>query len=141
MMRFELGLEKPDPKRARNSATVIAGVVPRRRTGSARALHVPARRRTTALLVSVVVTLIALSVFGYVKGRYTGAGPWKSAAADDDHRRPRRGRRVPDRESDYVVGRRSVTWFKPASGLSLGAHFPGDNPVWTLLASPDALPA
>jgi len=25
------------------------------------------------------VTLIALAVFGFVKGRYTGAGPWKSA--------------------------------------------------------------
>jgi VIT1/CCC1 family predicted Fe2+/Mn2+ transporter len=58
MMRFELGLEKPDPKRARNSAAVIA--------------H-------QALLVSIAVTLAALAVFGYVKGRYTGAGPWKSA--------------------------------------------------------------
>jgi VIT1/CCC1 family predicted Fe2+/Mn2+ transporter len=32
-----------------------------------------------ALLVSIAVTLIALAVFGYVKGRYTGAGRWKSA--------------------------------------------------------------
>jgi VIT1/CCC1 family predicted Fe2+/Mn2+ transporter len=33
-----------------------------------------------ALLVSIVVTLIALAIFGFVKGHYTGAGPWKSAA-------------------------------------------------------------
>jgi VIT1/CCC1 family predicted Fe2+/Mn2+ transporter len=32
-----------------------------------------------ALIVSIGVTLVALAVFGYVKGRYTGAGPWKSA--------------------------------------------------------------
>jgi vacuolar iron transporter family protein len=32
-----------------------------------------------ALIVSIVVTIIALFVFGYVKGRYTGAGRWKSA--------------------------------------------------------------
>ena len=78
MMRFELGLEKPDPKRARNSAVVIAlsylvgGLIP---LGPYMLMHVAQE----ALLVSVVVTLIALAVFGYVKGRYTGAGPWKSA--------------------------------------------------------------
>ena len=78
MMRFELGLEKPDPKRARNSATVIAlsylvgGLVP---LAPYMFLHVA----QDALLPSIVVTLIALAVFGYVKGRYTGAGPWKSA--------------------------------------------------------------
>jgi VIT1/CCC1 family predicted Fe2+/Mn2+ transporter len=33
----------------------------------------------TALIVSVVVTLIALCVFGLIKGRYTGARPIKSA--------------------------------------------------------------
>jgi len=78
MMRFELGLEKPDPKRARNSATVIAfsylvgGLIP---LGPYMLLHTAHK----ALLVSVAVTLAALAVFGYVKGRYTGAGPWKSA--------------------------------------------------------------
>jgi VIT1/CCC1 family predicted Fe2+/Mn2+ transporter len=78
MMRFELGLEKPDPKRARNSAAVIAvsylvgGLIP---LGPYILLHAAHE----AFLVSIVVTLIALAVFGYVKGRYTGAGPWKSA--------------------------------------------------------------
>jgi vacuolar iron transporter family protein len=31
-----------------------------------------------ALLVSVLVTLLALAIFGYVKGRFTGARPWRS---------------------------------------------------------------
>ena len=34
---------------------------------------------TKALAVSVGVTLVALFVFGYVKGRFTGAGPARSA--------------------------------------------------------------
>ena len=78
MMRFELGLEKPDPKRARNSAAVIAvsylvgGLIP---LGPYMFLHAA----HDALLVSIIVTLIALFVFGFVKGRYTGAGPLKSA--------------------------------------------------------------
>lgn len=78
MMRFELGLEKPDPKRARNSAAVIAvsylvgGLIP---LGPYIFLHAA----HDALLVSIGVTLVALFVFGFVKGRYTGAGPWKSA--------------------------------------------------------------
>ena len=33
----------------------------------------------TALLVSVAVTLAALLAFGYVKGRFTGTRPWRSA--------------------------------------------------------------
>jgi VIT1/CCC1 family predicted Fe2+/Mn2+ transporter len=78
MMRFELGLEKPEPKRARNSAAVIAvsylvgGLIPLAPYMFLRAAH-------DALIVSIGVTLVALAVFGYVKGRYTGAGPWKSA--------------------------------------------------------------
>jgi VIT1/CCC1 family predicted Fe2+/Mn2+ transporter len=78
MMRFELGLEKPDPGRARASAMVIAtayvvgGLVP---LAPYMLLHDP----RMALRVSIVVTLIALAVFGLVKGRYTGARPVKSA--------------------------------------------------------------
>jgi VIT1/CCC1 family predicted Fe2+/Mn2+ transporter len=33
----------------------------------------------TALLCSVVVTLIALGVFGYIKGRFTGSRAGRSA--------------------------------------------------------------
>jgi len=78
MMRFELGLEKPEPKRARNSAMVIAvsyvvgGLVPL-------APYMLIHAAKTALLFSIVVTLLALGVFGFVKGRYTGAGRWRSA--------------------------------------------------------------
>jgi VIT1/CCC1 family predicted Fe2+/Mn2+ transporter len=32
-----------------------------------------------ALWVSAAVTLLALAVFGYVKGRFTGLAPWRSA--------------------------------------------------------------
>jgi VIT1/CCC1 family predicted Fe2+/Mn2+ transporter len=38
-----------------------------------------AGRPSTALAASVVLTLAALWVFGFVKGRFTGAKPWKSA--------------------------------------------------------------
>lgn len=78
MMRFELGLEKPDPRRAVRSALTIAvsyvagGLVPLAPyffVGTARA----------ALPASVGVTTVALLVFGYVKGRFTSATPWKSA--------------------------------------------------------------
>jgi len=78
MMRFELGLERPDPKRARISATVIAsayvagGLVPL-------APYMLIGNSHTALIVSVIVTLIALIIFGLVKGRYTGARPLRSA--------------------------------------------------------------
>jgi VIT1/CCC1 family predicted Fe2+/Mn2+ transporter len=78
MMKFELGLEEPDPKRARTSALTIAlsyiagGLIPLAPYFFFRVAH-------TALLVSVVVTLLALSVFGYVKGRFTARRPWRSA--------------------------------------------------------------
>ena len=78
MMRFELGLEAPDPKRARASAFVIGssyvagGLVPL-------CPYMILRDAGSALTVSVVVTLLALIVFGYVKGRFTGMNPVRSA--------------------------------------------------------------
>src|ERR1700690_72770 len=78
MMRFELGLEKPDPKRALNSALTIGlsyiagGLIPLTpyflisKTGS-------------ALMFSIGFTLAALLVFGYVKGRFTRGHPIRSA--------------------------------------------------------------
>ena len=78
MMRFELGLEKPEPKRARTSALTIAGayvgggIIPL-------APYIVSARAHTALLFSVIVTLIALTVFGYIKGRFTGTIPARSA--------------------------------------------------------------
>ena len=79
MMKFELGLEAPNPKRARQSASTIAGsyiagglipLFPYLLEHSAKA----------ALSYSVGVTLVALFVFGFIKGRFTGVSPIKSAA-------------------------------------------------------------
>ena len=73
-MRFELGFEEPDPKRARNSAATIAvsyiagGLVPL-------SSYMLTENLRTALYASVGVTLIALFIFGYVKGRLTGISP------------------------------------------------------------------
>jgi VIT1/CCC1 family predicted Fe2+/Mn2+ transporter len=78
MMRFELGLEKPDPKRALISAATIAGsyiaggFIP---LGPYLLLHTV----SAALPVSVITTLSALAVFGYIKGHFTGAPPLRSA--------------------------------------------------------------
>jgi VIT1/CCC1 family predicted Fe2+/Mn2+ transporter len=78
MMRFELGLEEPEPKRARNSALTIAlsyiagGMVPLAPYFFFRSVH-------SALVGSVIVTLLALLVFGYIKGRFTTARPFRSA--------------------------------------------------------------
>lgn len=79
MMRFELGLEKPDPRRALISAVTIGGsyaaggVVPL-------APYVVIADAHTALGVSAAVTAVALGVFGYFKGRFSGAQPLISAA-------------------------------------------------------------
>lgn len=83
MMRFELGLEKPDPKRALSSALTIAGayvvggLIPL--SPYLVAVYVATVSVTTCLLYSVVFTLVALAVFGFIKGRYTGTRPARSA--------------------------------------------------------------
>lgn len=83
MMRFELGLEKPDPKRALASALTIGGAYA---VGGLIPLspYVVASvfenmTVTTALLISVTLTLVALFVFGFIKGRFTGTRPLRSA--------------------------------------------------------------
>lgn len=78
MMRFELGLEKPDPKRAVQSAVTIAiayvigGLVP-----LIPYMFIPVAKK--ALLLSIMVTLICLLVFGYFKGLFVGNKPVRSA--------------------------------------------------------------
>jgi len=78
MMRFELGLEKPEGQRARQSASTIAGsyivggLIP---LSPYILLHDSSR----ALLFSVVITLIALAIFGFIKGRVTGTGQLRGA--------------------------------------------------------------
>ena len=79
MMRFELGLETPDPGRASRSAGTIAasyivgGLVPL-------APYILMKQVLSALWVSVCVTLLALFVFGSIKGHYTGVKPFRSGA-------------------------------------------------------------
>lgn len=78
MMKFELGLEEPEPKRARNSSLTIGssyiagGMIPL-------APYMFIANAQTALLVSVILTLIALFLFGLIKGKFTGTKPFKSA--------------------------------------------------------------
>jgi vacuolar iron transporter family protein len=78
MMRFELGLEKPNPRRALTSALTIAGAyvaggfIPL-------APYIVTSTTSVALLFSVVLTLAALLLFGFVKGRFTGTRPIRSA--------------------------------------------------------------
>ncbi len=78
MMRFELGLERPDPSRALISAATIAGayiaggLIP-----LAPYFVVPTIEG--ALGASVVVTLTALAVFGWIKGGFTGTSRTRSA--------------------------------------------------------------
>jgi predicted membrane protein (TIGR00267 family) len=78
MMRFELGLEKPNPRRALTSALTIGGAYV---VGGLIPLfpYMVLSRALTALTVSGMVTLAALAVFGYVKGRFTGSAPLRSA--------------------------------------------------------------
>lgn len=79
MMRYELGLEKPEPRRAPLSALTIAGSYV---AGGLIPLgpYMVLARVGVAVICSVAVTLAALSAFGYVKGRFTGARPARSAA-------------------------------------------------------------
>jgi len=74
MMRFELGLEEPDPARAGRSAGTIAasyiagGLVPL-------TPYILMKEVNAALSVSIGVTLLALFIFGSIKGHYTGVKP------------------------------------------------------------------
>src|SRR6266480_829852 len=78
MMRFELGLEKPDPRLALSSALTIGGAyvaggfIPL-------APYMALASAPMALTVSVVVTVVALGLFGWIKGRFTGMVPLRSA--------------------------------------------------------------
>jgi VIT1/CCC1 family predicted Fe2+/Mn2+ transporter len=78
MMRFELGLDEPDPRRARTSAWTIAlsymagGLVPL-------APYMVLGSVEAGLIGSSGLTLAALVIFGYIKGRFTTARPWRSA--------------------------------------------------------------
>jgi len=75
MMKYELGLEKPDPKRATRSAFniglsyVVGGFIP----------LIPYFYVTEAvdgLKISAIITLICLFIFGFFKSKITGINPW-----------------------------------------------------------------
>ncbi len=71
MMKYELGLEKPDPKRATKSALnigisyVVGGIIPL-------SPYFFISTSYEALKISVIATLVCLFVFGYFKSRITG---------------------------------------------------------------------
>ena len=78
MMKYELGLEKPDPKRATKSALniglsyIAGGIIPL-------SPYFFITSSSEALKISVVATLICLFIFGYFKSRITGVNPWLGA--------------------------------------------------------------
>lgn len=78
MMRYELGLEKPDAKRARNSAFniglsyIVGGMVP---LSPYFFVTVPA----DGLKWSAMITVLCLFVFGYFKAKVTGQNPFGGA--------------------------------------------------------------
>lgn len=78
MMKYELGLDKPDPKRATKSALniglsyVAGGIIPL-------SPYFFINDSEEALKISVVVTLFCLFVFGFFKSKVTGINPWLGA--------------------------------------------------------------
>ena len=78
MMRFELGLEEPSPNRAHRSALTIAGSYI---AGGLIPLlpYMLVDDNLTALKLSVIITLIALAIFGALKGKLVGTGSLRGA--------------------------------------------------------------
>ena len=78
MMRFELGLEPPEPGRAWKSALTIAaayivgGIIPL-------SAYLILSDTQSALRLSAGVTIAALAVFGAIKGHFTGVPVVRSA--------------------------------------------------------------
>ncbi len=78
MMKYELGLEKPDPRRATKSALniglsyIAGGIIPL-------SPYFFISNAPEALVISIVATLICLFVFGYFKSKITGVNAWMGA--------------------------------------------------------------
>ena len=76
MMRYELGLEKPDEKRARKSALnigvayIVGGIVPL-------SAYFFTSHPFDGLIYSFIITVICLFIFGYYKSKFTGQPPLK----------------------------------------------------------------
>ena len=71
MMKYELGLEKPDPKRATKSAFnigfsyIVGGLIPL-------SPYFFSANGLQGLKISSVITLVCLFIFGYFKSKFTG---------------------------------------------------------------------
>jgi VIT1/CCC1 family predicted Fe2+/Mn2+ transporter len=78
MMKYELGLDKPDPKRATKSALniglsyVAGGLVPL-------TPYFFVEEPVNGLKISAIVTLLCLFIFGWFKSRITGVNAWEGA--------------------------------------------------------------
>ncbi len=78
MMKYELGLDKPDPQRASKSAFnigvsyVVGGLIPL-------SPYFFSSNGITGLKISAIITLICLFIFGYFKSKMTGVNPWSGA--------------------------------------------------------------
>ncbi|WBA43478.1 VIT1/CCC1 transporter family protein [Hymenobacter canadensis] len=74
MMKYELGLEQPDPRQAPKSAVTISlayalgGLIPL-------SAYFLTNTPTDGLIWSAVITLVCLLLFGYLKSRLTGQPP------------------------------------------------------------------
>jgi VIT1/CCC1 family predicted Fe2+/Mn2+ transporter len=77
-MKYELGLEKPDANRAKNSAAtigisyIIGGLIPL-------SAYFFTQTPYQGLLISAVLTVICLFIFGYFKSKVTGQPPLQGA--------------------------------------------------------------
>jgi vacuolar iron transporter family protein len=78
MMKYELGLDKPDPQRARKSAFnigfsyVVGGLIPL-------SPYFFVTDAFTGLKISAAITLCCLFIFGYFKSKMTGIPPISGA--------------------------------------------------------------
>lgn len=78
MMRFELGLEKPDINRARQSARniglayIVGGIVPL-------SAYIFTDTPLKGLMFSCIITIACLATFGYFKSQVTGQLPLQGA--------------------------------------------------------------
>ena len=79
MMKFELGLEEPDPKRAHRSAFnigisyIVGGLIPL-------TPYFFVSNSLEGLKISALITLVCLYVFGFFKSKMTGINPWWGGA-------------------------------------------------------------
>ena len=78
MMKYELGLDKPDPKRATKSALniglsyAVGGLVPL-------SPYFFVDTPVEGLKISAVLTLLCLFIFGFFKSKITGVNPLRGA--------------------------------------------------------------